>query len=470
MRLTGTDAMLLYLDGARHYQHTLKIAIIDPSAEPRAASYEASKRLFAQRLHRVPPLRWRYAPTPFGLHHPVWVEDADFDANYHFRRVVCPAPGDQKALCELVSSIYAWPLDHSRPLWVMWIVEGLQGGHVAYVMIVHHAYFDGVAAGRALQEFVRPDEPGEAKAARWDPKPWPSAGRRILWALRDLPGVFLRDVPRAVAGLRKHRAVTAAYRRAGRPMPPTPADAPLTPLNRLLSHGRTFVCDSLPLADFQHVRSALGATINDVFLACSAAAIRRFFVDCGYDPDRGPIVAGIPIGLERPAEKAAVGNFTTYAFLWLPTHLAKPLERLRAASEAATLMKQHLEAAKGSDLGALFDAMPPVAGRLVEAFMRYKRGTFPFFGNVVLSNVQGPKVPIYLGKVRYENWFSIGQILHGTPINMTVWSYHQNMNLCILADSALVKDAWVLFGYFRDALEELVELTGGQRAAAGGVA
>ena len=469
MRLSGTDAMLLYLDGPRQYQHTLKIAIVDPSAEPRAASYEWIKRLFAERLYRVPPLRWRYAPTPLGLHHPVWVEDPDFHVDYHIRRVVCPAPGDQKALCELVSSLYAWPLDRSRPLWIMWIVEGLQGGRIACVMIVHHAYFDGIGAARALQEFVRPDEPGDAEAARWDPKPWPSAGRSILWALRDLPNVFLRDVPRALAGLRKQRAVTAAYRRAGRPLPPTQTDAPLTPFSRMLSHGRTFVCDSLPLDDFRKVRSSLGATINDVFLACSAAAIRRFFFDCGYDADRGPIVAAIPVGLERPADKVAVGNFTTMDFLWLPTQIADPLARLRAASAAGTAMKQHMEAVRGGDLGALFNAMPPVAGRVVNAFIRRKRGTFSLFANVALSNVQGPKELLFLDKLRYENWFSMGQIVHGAALNITVWSYHRNMNLCIMADSAIAKDGWVLFGYFREALRELVELAGDRVAAVAAV-
>ena len=263
--------------------------------------------------------------------------------------------------------------------------------------------------------------------------------------------------------------MTAAYRRAGRPLPPTQTDAPLTPLSRMLSHGRTFVCDSLPLDDFRKVRSSLGATINDVFLACSAAAIRRFFFDCGYDADRGPIVAAIPVGLERPADKVAVGNFTTMDFLWLPTHLADPLARLRAASAAGTAMKQHLEAVKGGDLGALFNAMPPVAGRLVNAFIRRKRGTFSLFANVALSNVQGPRELLFLDKLRYENWFSMGQIVHGTALNITVWSYHRNMNLCIMADSAIVKDGWVLFGYFREALRELVELAGDRVAAVAAV-
>jgi diacylglycerol O-acyltransferase len=250
---------------------------------------------------------------------------------------------------------------------------------------------------------------------------------------------------------------------------PRSFDAPLTPLSRLLSHGRSFVCDSLPLADFRQVRSAFSATINDVFLACSAAAIRRFFFDCGYDADRGPIVAGIPVGLERPADKVAVGNHTTMGFLWLPTDVADPLERLRAANASATAMKQHLEAVKGGDLSAVFDALPPLAGRLVDAYIRRKQGTLSLFGNVGLSNVQGPKEPLFLDKIRYENWFSIGQIVHGTPLNITVWSYHRNMNLCIMADSAIVKDGWVLFGYFRDALEELVHLAGARPAAVGGV-
>jgi WS/DGAT/MGAT family acyltransferase len=458
MRLNGTDAIFLTLDGPRQYEHTLKIAIVDPSAEPRAASYEWSKRLFAEHLYRVPPLRWRYAPTPLGLHFPVWVDDPDFNVDYHVRRVVCPAPGDQKALCEFISSVYAWPLDHSRPLWILWIVEGLSEGRIAYIMMVHHAYFDGAGAANALLEFTRPDKPGDAEAAaRWDPKPWPSARRRILWALRDLPSVFTHDVPKALRGLRKQRALAAEYRRAGRPLPPTAASAPVTPLSRLLGHGRTFVCDALPLADFRRVGSAFGVTLNDVFLACCAATIRRFFFDIGFDADRGPILAGIPFGGDRPADKMAVGNFATADFLWLPTHVADPLERLRAASATATGVKQHLKRIQGG-MNALYDALPPVVGRLIDAFIRHKQGTLGLLGNVVLSNMPGPKEPLFLDKLRIHNWFSTGQIFHGTTLNMTVWSYCQNMNLCVMGDSAMVKDGWVLWGYFREALEELVGL------------
>jgi hypothetical protein len=154
-------------------------------------------------------------------------------------------------------------------------------------------------------------------------------------------------------------------------------------------------------------------------------------------------------------------------FLWLPTHVGDPLERLRAASAAARAMKQHLEAVRGGDLGALLDAAPPVAARLLEMFIRHRRGTFGLFGNVGLSNVQGPREPLRLGNLRYDNWFSTGHIVHGTPLNMTVWSYGENMNLCIMADSAIVKDGWALFGSFRDALNELLALGPGHTAAVG---
>jgi WS/DGAT/MGAT family acyltransferase len=271
----------------------------------------------------------------------------------------------------------------------------------------------------------------------------------------------MHDLPRGLKGLWKQQAVAAECRRAGRPLPAAPADAPVTPFSRMLGHGRTFVCDSLPLADFRLVDSALGVTINDVFLACCAAAIRRFLFDCGYDADRGPILAGIPFSQERPPDKMAVGNFATGDFLWLPTHVVDPLERLRAARAASAAVKQHLKAI-GGGVGALWNAMPPVFSRLVEAFIRHKQGTFGLLGNVVLSNMPGPKEPLFVDKLRIANWFSTGQILHGTTLNMTVWSYCQNMNLCIMGDSAMVKDGWVLWGYFREALEELVALAGAE--------
>ena len=462
-RLGGADAMLLDLETPRSYMHTLKIAILDPSQEPGGWSFDRYRATFERRLHRAPPLRWRLAPTPLGLHHPVWIEDPDFDLAYHFRRVVCPPPGDRRALCELISQVYAWPLDRSRPLWTMWVVEGLEGGRVATVMLVHHAYVDGVAAGHLLQQLCT-EEPGAEvpeAASPWQPEPWPSAWKRMGWALRDLPGTLVEEVPKTVGGLRRRIRLSASDRREGRASPPSPFDAPVTPLSVLLSHGRTFVCASFPLEDFKRIKSSFGVTINDVFLACCGGALRRLLDERGFDPDAGPLVASVPLSQRPPDEMDQLGNRTALDYLWLRSDLGDPLERLFACRESASAMKAHFQATRGADLATLANLLPPSATRLLRRFLESRRGRVGLFANVVLSNVPGPRSPLYFGWSRVESWFSMGQIVDGSPLNMTMWSYAGSVNLGILADSKVLPDGWVVERHFRESLEELLGKAGG---------
>ncbi|HME72674.1 MAG TPA: wax ester/triacylglycerol synthase family O-acyltransferase [Myxococcota bacterium] len=461
-RLGGADALLLYLETPRAYMHTLKIAILDPSEDPEGWSFERYRETFARRLHRAPPLRWKLAPTPLGLHHPLWIEDEDFNLDYHFRRVACPAPGDRRALCELISQIYAWPMDRSRPLWASWIVEGLEGGQVASVMLVHHAYVDGIAAGYLLQQLCNEERGGEVPEAKspWQPEPWPSGWKRAAWALRDLPKTLIQEVPKTARGMRQRLRLNASYRREEKALPPSPFDAPATPLSVMLSHGRTFVCDSFPLEDFKRVRAGFGVTINDVFLACCGGTLRRFLADRGFDPDTGPLVASVPLSQRTPEEMDDLGNRTSVDYLWLRSEIGDPVERLFACHESATAMKSHFQATKGSDIATVANILPPFASRLFRRFLESKQGKLSLFANVVLSNVQGPRAPLYFGGAQVANWYSMGQIVDGTPLNMTVWSYAGNMNLGILADRAIVPDGWVLVQLFREALEELLGKAG----------
>ena len=163
-RLNGVDALMLYLDEGSAYNHTLKISVLDPSTDPDGWSWPKARQMFEERAHLLPVFRLRYLPTPLGLHHPIWVEDPEFDLDAHVRRVVCPAPGGMEEFCELVEQIYAHPLDRDRPLWQVWVVEGLQGGHVALVTLMHHAYSDGVGVLDMLAAFFNdtPDEIGRA--------------------------------------------------------------------------------------------------------------------------------------------------------------------------------------------------------------------------------------------------------------------------------------------------------------------
>jgi WS/DGAT/MGAT family acyltransferase len=234
-----------------------------------------------------------------------------------------------------------------------------------------------------------------------------------------------------------------------------------TPINRVLSYGRTFVCESMPLEDFKKISKGLGVTINDVFLCCSAGAIRRLFQDQGYDPDQGPLIAGTPFAGKRPEGMEGLGNFVTMDYCWLHTDIEDPMERLHASHKAANEMKVHLKemVAMNADFGAIMKILPPWSVRLFSWWLREKkRGSLSLFGNVALSNVPGPRKTLYLDKYKLDNWFSTGQIVDGTCLNMTMWSYCKNVNLCILADKKVLPDGWKLFDYFVGELATLTAL------------
>lgn len=460
MRMSGADAFMLSYETPTNYMHTLKVAIIDPSTDADGWDYQRMREVFLNRIHLIPVFRYKCVPAPLSLNHPHWVEDEDFNIDYHLRRVACPAPGDQRALCEFISSVYAYQLDRSRPLWVCWVVEGLEDGKVALVSIVHHACFDGVGASNAMEQLYRP-EPGVFPESRpWQPEPTPGYLARLWYAVRDWPRVVLANVPKVILGLYRKRRMERQLERDGQPTHPATRLMKKTPINAPLTAGRTFVCDTMPLADFMRVKKAFGVTLNDVYLSCCAGAIRRLLADKEFDADQFPIIAATPISGKRPDDMAAIGNFATMDFTWLRTDVADPLERLRASSEAATQMKQHHKASveAGADFNALLRIMPHWLVVALRSWIRRQGGRVSLFGNIALSNVPGPRNDLYIGDMRLDNWFSCGQICDGTGINMTFWSYGDRANLCILADSAVLPDGWVLYDYFQQELQTLIQL------------
>ncbi len=468
-RMGGVDSMMLQMETPRAYQHTFKVAILDPSTDPEGWSFDKWRRDFEARIHLIPFFRWKYAPAPLGVNHPMWVDDPDFNLDYHMRRVACPAPGDHKALCQFMSSVYAYQLDRSRPLWMSWVVEGLQDGKIAVVTLVHHAYVDGVGAAWGLQQLYK-TEPGwqPEPAPAWQPRPWPSWGKRLWWGLRDLPAVMAKNLPRVITGVRKKIELEKRFEAEGKNVP-SAAMMQKTPINEILSPGRTFVCKDMPLDDFKTVSKGLGVTINDVFMACCASAIRNFFKSRGYDPDQHPLVAGTPFAGKRPEDSPGVGNFTTMDYCWLPTNIEDPIERLHAASKSATAMKEHLKvcAEAGADINSVMQVCPPWLMKALSWYIHNKKGAFSLFANVVLSNVPGPREPIYLNRYKLDSWFSTGQIVDGTCLNMTMWSYCGRANLCILIDKKVLDDGWQLYDAFVEELNRLVALVPQQQPSSG---
>ncbi len=460
-RMGGADAFFLGLETPRAYMHTFKIAILDPGDHPEAWCFKVYRERVRRRLHRIPAFRWRYLPSPLGLGYPLWVDDPDFNLDYHLRRVACPAPGDQRALCEFMSSAYAYQLDRSRPLWITWVVEGLEDGRVALVTLVHHAYFDGAGASNAMMNFFNPDpdQDEDPEAPPWNPGPIPSWPVRLLRGILALPAILAHGVPRAVKGLLKKRRLDREFKAQGRAPHPTFSNMPWTPMNRSVSHGRTLVCDSIPLEKMQRARHACpGATLNDVFISCSAGALRKLLQDMHYPVDQGPLVAGIPVAGKRPEGMEMQGNFATADYTWLHTEIADPLRRIGATQRSCKDTKEHIAASEGADINSLVSLAPQWLTRIIGWAIHHREGKVGIFGNVLLSNVPGPRQHLYLGPIKVENWFSTGQVFDGSSVNMTLWSYCGRANLCIFADQMVLPDGWELFAYFCEELDTLIEL------------
>ncbi|MBA3654803.1 MAG: wax ester/triacylglycerol synthase family O-acyltransferase, partial [Actinobacteria bacterium] len=303
-RLSGLDAGFLYMETPTLHMHTLKISVVDPATVPGGYTFDKVKQVLASRLHLLPMFRRRTAEVPFGLHHPLWVEDGAFDIANHVRAVTAASPGGARELAAVCSDVAGRPLDRSRPLWELWVVEGLEDGHIGFVAKIHHCVADGVAAAEMLAGIMLTDPDATADGVRpstavWRPERVPPRSVLVLDALRErlfgllnVPGLLRRTVRglRAAARRRKSAAVS----------PPAPFDAPNTRFNGALTPRRLFVMTTMALDDVKNVKLALGVTVNDVVLAVTAGALRRYLDRHGELPDK-PLVAGVPVSTRQGA-------------------------------------------------------------------------------------------------------------------------------------------------------------------------
>jgi len=457
-RMSGADAMMLYLDRAEAYNHTIKISIIDPSADPDGWSWKRFKATWATRVSLMPRLRQRYLRVPMGLNHPVWVDDPNFDIDYHLLRVGCPAPGSMVELCELTCEFYAHQMDHSRPLWQVWAVEGLEGGRVAVILFIHHALTDGVGILRMLDQFwnTRPEAEVLPSPAAWHPAPLPGKGQLLWQGLRDLPGIFAGNLPGAIRGTRAGRRILEEWRKSGRTLPPVAGDAKYpAPYAVKLSPHRTFALHSFSLPRIRAISKAHGVTINDVFIATTSGAVRELLAEQDGTAPTAPMVATVPFALVPLAERKRDGNFSTVCYTLLHTEIGDPVERLRACKRDADTMKAYFEATREANIAALMNLLPPAVPQIVDRVNEMKGGGLLPFWNIILSNVPGPRTPLKLGSLKLDQWYSIGQLAHGSALNVTVWSYVDQFNLSILADPAMLPDAWQLVHHFQSSLAAL---------------
>src|SRR6266545_4736467 len=344
-RLTGLDATFLYMETPSSYMHVAGLAVFDPSTVPGGFSIEKVKALYADRLHLAAPFRRRLVEVPFGIHHPLWIEDPDFDLDWHIRHIAVPAPGGPRQLADLAAHLVSIKLDRSRPLWEMWVIEGLEQGNIAVLSKVHHAAIDGVAGNELTVALL--DLTPEVQKMAPDEDPWKPD--RIPTDL-ELLGYGLTSLARQPV-----RAVKTIRRTAG----------------VALAH-RSYAMASLSLPDVKMIKNAFGATVNDVVLALCAGALRRYFDGRGEQVD-GPLVAMVPISVRAEDEKGAGGNRVSSMLVSLATDIDDPVDRLRAISDGTKDAKEQSKAIGADTLTDWAEfAAPAVAGLAARLYSRTK--------------------------------------------------------------------------------------------------
>jgi diacylglycerol O-acyltransferase / wax synthase len=461
-RMTGVDAGFLYMETPTLHMHTLKIGVVDPSAVPGGYSYLRFQEELAKRLHLLPPFRRRVVPVPFALNHPVWIEDPDFDLAYHVRRVGVPPPGGPREMDELIGEIASHQLDRTRPLWQIWVLEGLQDGLVAFVAKIHHAAADGVAAS-ALLANVMSIEPEAAEPAPperpWRPEPIPTDARLMLDALRDLFRGW-RGLPPLVKRTVKGARAVGAYRKTADVKPPRPiVDTVMASFNGSLTPHRVFSTTSLQLDDFKEVKSAFGVSLNDVVLAVVAGSMRRYMDERGERLAK-PLVAGIPVSTDQPdAVQRLGGNKVSNLFTSLRTDIDDPVERLHAIHRVTKAGKEVYNLLGADMMSDWVQFTPP--GPFAWFMRQYSKRNWaakhrpPI--NLVVSNVPGPPVPLYLAGAKLVALYSVGPVLESVGLNVTVWSYIDQMNFAAYACRERLPEIHRITDGLTDALGELLK-------------
>jgi diacylglycerol O-acyltransferase len=433
-RLGGWDAVLLYNETPNLHQHTLKIAVVDASNNPEFG-FDRFRQTLARRLHLMEPLRYSLVEIPGKLHHPMWLENCDVDLDYHLRRVQIRPPGGHRELDAAIGEIASTPLDRTKPLWEFHFIEGMSDNRFAIVGKVHHALADGVASANLMAVGLDlADAPqSERDDYRHDPRPSDrqlvaAAMRDHLYRLRKLPGLVLYTLK----GIRRvRRNSTSAPGLARNFHPPT------TFLNHVVSPGRTFASALLPLAQVKETGKHLGVTINDVVLAMTAGALRTLMLKYDGHADE-PLLCGVPVSIDTSRQRIS-GNALGSIVVSLPVHVADPLEWVRLARIGSTVGKENTRLL-GSELMHRWSSYAPPA--LTERlFHRMAMSDSPNkLINIPVSNVPGPRHPGRIAGAPLVELYSVGPLTFGIGVNITVWSYVDQLSLNVLADDATVDD------------------------------
>jgi diacylglycerol O-acyltransferase len=478
-QLTSLDSQFLALETARQYGHVAAIAVVDPSTcSGGQLNLVQLQQLIAERLPLVPPLRWRLAEVPFGLDYGYWIEDPDFDVEFHVREIALPSPGSDAQLAEQAARIVARPLDRSRPLWEFYLIQGLAGGPLAVLSKIHHSVIDGLSGAEIMAALLdlTPDgrpAPVEVRAPERMPSSAEMLARGLVGAAR-FPLRFARSAPSALPALSEVRSLAVvpgvgalsrliehAQRFASRrPGQKTYAGltAPRTAFSGRVSPHRRVAFGQLPLDEIKLAKNRHGTTVNDVVVALCAGAVRRWLI-AHDDLPAQPLVVQIPISVRTGEQIGTYGNRIMLQTAPLFTDEADPVRRLARTHDALGDMKQRHKALPADLLQDANHFIPPavfgLAARATFALSTSSAGRPPW--NLVISNVPGPQIPLYLAGARLLANYPISVITDGMGLNITAMSYCGHLDFGLIADRDQMPDVGLLMGWLREELDLLTK-------------
>jgi diacylglycerol O-acyltransferase len=452
-RLTGLDASFLHLEDATSHMHVAGVMIFEGSPPP----YEELLLAIEGRLGLVPRYRQRLAFVPFSQGRPKWVDDPHLNLRYHVRSTALPAPGSEQQLRELAGRVFSQQLDRDKPLWEVWLVDGLEGDRFAMLSKTHHALVDGIS-GVDIMSVLFDTSPQPAAPAdtgdRWLPRPLPSAAQLLGEALVEratVPTEIARSIravlrgPRLVAeGLRDAAVGVGAMAWAG--LNPAPA----SPYNKAIGPHRRFTWVRVNLADVKAIKNELGGTVNDVVLATVAGALGKHLRRRGQNTDGLELKAMVPVSVRADVERGALGNRVAAMMAPLPVWCQDPVARLDIVREELKGLKSGGQAVGAQVLTQLSGFAPATVMGQASRVMARQR-----FFNLVVTNVPGPQIPLYLAGKRMIDTFPMVPLAKNQALGIALLSYAGRINFGLVGDFDLM---WDLDDFTEDVSEALAEL------------
>ena len=456
-QLAGADGHHISVETPTQPQHTLKCMILDPTSAHEPVTFERLRTWAVAVLPHVPPFRSLLAPPPLGLGHPFWIDRPELDVDYHVRVTRVAAPGGREELATVLGQLLGGELlDRSRPLWQLWLVEGLSDSRVALVWKVHHSLADGIASVHMFSAVLQhgPDERPIVPDTRPSTDPDPTRRRLLRRTVRSfVPNVT--HLPALVNRSFRATRIGRTRRRRGIEGPAKAFDSPTTRFNRTFTAHRTCAWSSLALDDLKTVRAAFGCTVNDVLVSVCSGAIRAYLERHGELP-RTSLSASIPVSVRQEHELDDYGNRLTNWFVTLATDIAAPVERLGVIRAATRAARASHEARQSETLVEEWMGYRVLwrrwiaFGNTAASFAR--RPTF----NIIVSNVRGPE-PLWFDGAPVIEIVSVGELAMGLGLNLTGWSYHDRVAVGVAACPEHVPDLWDLVDGLSVALAELLE-------------